>query len=92
MNELPSSRTGGLPPPPGRKSRLIAIGLTVVCGALLALGSCFGLLVGMNSPKKPINTLFTWGMIAGAVAFLAGIVWGIVALVLHLLRSRSQRP
>ncbi len=38
MTELPSFRTVG-PPPPARKSRLVAIALTIFCAALLAGGS-----------------------------------------------------
>lgn len=91
MTELPDFRTVGPPPLPARKSRLIAIALTIFCGALLASGSCFGLIVNINGRSKPINTLLVCGMVAGVVAFLAGIIWAIVALVLHILRSRSQQ-
>ena len=94
MTELPNFRTAGPPPLPARKSRLVAIALTIFCAALLAGGSCFGFIVTLNTNgrSKPINTLFACGMIAGVVAFLAGIIWAIVALVLHVLRSRSQQP
>jgi hypothetical protein len=94
VTELPNFRTVGPPPPPVRKSRLVAILLTISCGALLAGGSCFGFAdtLNFNGPSKPINTLFACGMIAGIVAFLAGIIWAIVALVLHILRSWSQQP
>ena len=94
MTELPNFRTVGPPPPPVRKSRLVAIVLTISCGALLAGGSCFGFAdtLNFNGHSKPINTLFACGMIAGIVAFLAGIIWAIVAFVLHILRSRSQQP
>jgi hypothetical protein len=92
VTELPSFRNVGLPPPPARKSRLVAIALTIFCGALLAGGSCFGFIgtLNINGPSKPINALFGCGIIAGVVAFLAGIIWAIVALVLHILRPRSQ--
>jgi hypothetical protein len=94
VNEPSIFRTVGPPPPPARKSRLLAIVLTISCGALLAGGSCFGFADTLNfsGPSKPINTLFGLGMIAGVVAFLVGIIWAIVALVLHILRSRSQQP
>lgn len=94
MTELPNSLTVGPPPPPARKSRLVAIALTIFCGALLAGGSCFGFIgtLNINGPSKPLNTLFSWGIVAGVVAFLAGIVWAIVALVLHMMRPRSQQP
>jgi hypothetical protein len=87
----PTFRTVGPPPPPVRKSRLVAIVLTIFCGALLAGGSCFGLAINFDGHGKTINTLLVCGMIAGAVAFLAGIIWAIVAIVLHILRSRSQQ-
>jgi hypothetical protein len=89
VTELRIFRTVG-PPPPVRKSRLVAIVLTIFCGALLSGGSCFGLIVNINGPSKTINTLLVCGMIAGVAAFLAGIIWAIVALVLHILRPRSQ--
>ena len=94
MTELPNFRTVGPSPPPARKSRLVAIALTIFCGALLASGSCFGFIntLNINGRSKPINMLFVCGMIAGVVAFLAGIIWAIVALVLHVLRPRSQQP
>lgn len=94
MTELPNFRAVGLPPPPARKSRLVAIALTIFCGALLAGGSCFGFIgtLNINGPSKPINALFGCGIIAGILAFLAGIIWAIVALVLHILRPRSQQP
>ena len=92
MTELPNFRTVGPPPPPARKSRLIAIALTIFCGALLACGSCFGLIVNINGRSKPINTFFVCGMVAGIGAFLAGTIWGIVALVVHILRPRNQQP
>ena len=93
MTELSIFHSVGPPPPPARKSRLLPIVLTISCGALLAGGSCFGFAdtLNFNGPSKPINTLFACGMIAGIVAFLAGIIWAIVALVLHILRSRSQQ-
>jgi hypothetical protein len=92
VTELPNFRTVSSPPPPARKSRLVAIALTIFCGAVLAGGSCFGFIgtLNINGPSKPINALFGCGMIAGVVAFLAGIIWAIVALVLHILRPRSQ--
>jgi hypothetical protein len=89
VTELRIFRTVG-PPPPVRKSRLVAIVLTIFCGALLSGGSCFGLIVNINGLSKTINTLLVCGMIAGVAAFLAGIIWAIVALVLHILRPRSQ--
>jgi hypothetical protein len=94
VTELPNFRAVGPPPPPARKSRLVAIALTIFCAALLAGGSCFGFIVtlNINGRSKPINALFGYGMVAGAVAFLAGIIWAIVALVLHVLRSRRQQP
>ncbi len=85
-------RSVGPPPPPVRKSRLVAIVLTIFCGALLAVGSCFGLAINFSGPSKTTNTLLVCGMIAGVVAFLAGVIWAIVAIVLHVLRSRSQQP
>ena len=92
MTELPNFRNVGLPQPPARKSRLVAVALTIFCGALLAGGSCFGFIgtFNINGPSKPVNALFGFGIIAGVVAFLAGIIWAIVALVLHILRPRSQ--
>ncbi len=94
MTELPNFRIVGPPPPPARKSRFVAVALTIFCGALLAGGSCFGFIgtLNINGHSKSINMLFACGMIAGVVAFLAGVIWAIVALVLHILRSRSQQP
>jgi hypothetical protein len=95
VSELhPSFRTVGHPPAPARKSRLIPIALTIFCGALLAGSSCFGFIdtLNINGRSKPINTLFVCGMVAGIVAFLAGTIWGIVALVVHILRPRGQQP
>jgi hypothetical protein len=70
VTELPNFRTVG-PPPPVRKSRLVAIVLTISCGALLAGGSCFGFADTLNfsGPSKPINTLFACGMIAESLRF-----------------------
>lgn len=94
MTELPNFRPVGPLSPPARKSRLVAIALTIFCGALLAGGSCFGFIgtLNINGPSKPINMLFSWGIVAGVVAFLAGVVWAIVALVLHIMRPRNQKP
>jgi hypothetical protein len=94
VTELPNFRIVGPPPPPARKSRFVAVALTIFCGALLAGGSCFGFIgtLNINGHSKSINMLFACGMIAGVVAFLAGVIWAIVALVLHILRSRSQQP
>jgi len=94
VTELPNFRIVGPPPPPARKSRFVAVALTIFCGALLAGGSCFGFIgtLNINGPSKPINALFGCGIIAGILAFLAGIIWAIVALVLHILRPRSQQP
>jgi hypothetical protein len=94
VTEPPNFRTVRPSPPPDRKSRLVAIALTIFCGAMLASGSCFGLIntFNINGRNKPMNILFVCGMIAGVVAFLAGIIWAIVALVLHVLRPRNQQP
>lgn len=91
MTELPNFPTGGPSAPPARKSRLIAMALTIFCGALLAVTSCFGFIgtLNNNGSNKPLNTMFSWGIVAGIVAFLAGVIWAIVAFVLHVIRHRS---
>jgi hypothetical protein len=90
----PNLRTVGGPPAPARKSRLIPIALTIFCGALLSGGSCFGLIgtLNINGRPKPINILLLCGLVAGIVTFLAGIVWGIVALLMHILRPGKEQP
>lgn len=82
----------GTPPSKPRKSHVIQILLTIACGVVLALGSCFGFIatLNINGPDKPINTAFVIGMAGGAVLFVGGIIWGIVAIIVHFSGSKKD--
>ncbi len=79
------------PSKPG-KSKVVPILLTVVCGLLLAGGSCFGFIntLNFNGHSKPMNTVYAVGLAAGVVAVLAGCIWAIVAFVRFLLRQNKE--
>lgn len=82
----------GTPPSKPRKSRVIQILLTIACGVVLAIGSCFGFIatLNINGPDKPLNAAFVIGMAGGAVLFVGGVIWGVVAIIVHLFSHRQE--
>lgn len=69
---------------------MLPILITIACGGLLELGSCFGIAVTLDTNaghNRLMNTLSVWGLIAGALLFSAGVVWAAVALIVHIIRS-----
>ena len=83
------------PPPPARKrSRVLPILITIACGLVLAVGSCFGDLATLNEGggRQPLNVLFGWGIVTGFVVFVGGIIWALVALAVHIFGSNEEQP
>jgi len=83
------------PPPPARKrSRVLPILITIACGLVLAVGSCFGGFaaekVGGLSSRR--FTVLVWGFVTGALVFVSGIIWGLVAFAVHIFRSKKEQP
>ena len=77
------------PTPP--RSRYWPIGLTILAGALLAVGSCFGFIEGINSKPQLMAAAVT-GIAAGVVLFLAGVILSIIWVVKRLIRGGRERP
>lgn len=71
------------------RSRAFAALVTIACGVLLAGGSCFGDIAngGRANWMKPI---FGLGFVIGVLLTLAGILWGVVAFVLHVFGSKRE--
>ena len=89
MSEHPPFQTLA-PPPPGKPSRVVPIAMTIGCGVLLALGSCFGFVATLQvneGHNKLLNTLSGWGMLVGVVLFVGGSIWAILAIIVHVIRA-----
>ncbi len=83
------------PSPPARKrSRVLPILITIACGLVLAVGSCFGGFATekMGGGRQPLTVLFGWGIVTGVVVFIGGIIWAFVALVVHYLGAKKEQP
>ena len=78
-----------LPPPEqrtGSGGHWLPIVILTAGGMALAISSCFGLLFSFQS-RSWLAQAAVFGFFAGAVAFLAGVVWAIVAFVRRLIRG-----
>ena len=86
-----------LPPVnPRKRSNVRAILITLACGVVLAIGSCFGAVYSLSMNRQTlINKLFMFGLIAGVALFAFGIVWGIMALIISVfyrMRGNKEQP
>ena len=74
-----------------KKSSYRPIGLTILAGALLAGGSCFGFVQSINS-NNPFMAAAVAGFAAGVVLFLAGVILSVIWAVKRLIRGGRERP
>jgi ABC-type antimicrobial peptide transport system permease subunit len=80
--------------PRPRVSHVKQILITLVCGVLLGLGSCFGFLntINFNGPAKTGNTLYVIGFVVGVALVVYAGVWALVAIIIAFLRAvRSEQ-
>jgi hypothetical protein len=80
-------------PLPPKRSAVKPIAITLVCGFLLALGSCFGFLntLNFNGPSNSVSTLFMIGFAAGLVLFLSACVRAVVAMFMYLFKAIKEK-
>jgi len=73
------------PPPqeaPRKASRTRIVVMLLVGGPILAIGGCALFLANMNSSStEAMAGLGAIGFIGGALAFVVGVVWGLVRFV-----------
>lgn len=79
--------------PPPKRSKVKPIAITILCGFLLGLGSCFGFLstFRMSGPSNSVNTLCAIGFGLGLMLFLGGSIWALVALLVHLFSEPKEK-
>jgi hypothetical protein len=71
---------------PPRKTYWRQIGITTVCGVVLAAGSCFGLAQTFMHPSG-FATLSAIGFIAGVITVVVSVIWLLVEVVKSILRG-----
>jgi hypothetical protein len=76
--------------PPG-KSSFRPIAITLLVGALLAGGSCFGFFFQIASYDSQIATLTVAGIMLGAAVFVAGLVLTIIWVVKRVFRGAQEK-
>jgi hypothetical protein len=81
------------PPPPNaprpRASHLKPILITLLCGVLLAAGSCFGFVSTLTSNSSNKQTLFVIGFFAGVLGVISAGVWALAAMIAFFIRAAS---
>jgi hypothetical protein len=81
------------PAPDGPRPRRFAwkqILITLVCGVVLGLGSCFGFLNTLNfggGPTRPGGTLYAIGFAVGLALVIAACLWALVAIIVFFIRA-----
>lgn len=62
--------------------------ITLVCGVLLAGGSCFGFLntMNFNGPSKTGNALFAIGFVVGVALVVSVAVRALYGIIVYLIR------
>lgn len=87
MTTSPPGPTLDTPRP--RASHVKQILITLVCGVLLAVGSCFGFVntLNFNGPAKPGNTLFGIGFFVGAALVVSAGIWALLAILMFFIRA-----
>ena len=84
-----------IPPPSApKRSRVLPILITLACGFLLTLGCCFAGIAteNMGGRSSPLIILFVSGIVIGLLVFIGGMIWGLVALAVHLFGSKKEQP
>jgi hypothetical protein len=76
---------------PQKKSPIMAILITLMCGVFLVGGSCFGLLVGWGSTNR-IFMVFGLGFQLGLIVLLLGMVSAIVWVIAQFIGALSRWP
>jgi len=46
----------------------------------------------MGARRQPLNLLFGGGFVLGVLVFISGIIWGFLALAVHLFGSKKEQP
>lgn len=74
------------------KSKALPILLAVVCGIVLAVGSCFGFLgtLRFNGGSNPWNAAFALGFVIGVAAFLFGCLWAFICFLRLIWRNKER--
>jgi hypothetical protein len=88
---FPAPPTPDVPRP--RRSTWKQILITLVCGVVLGLGSCFGFLSTMSfNENKPSSVAFAIGFVVGVALVLSAGVRALVAIVIAFIRAvRSEQ-
>jgi hypothetical protein len=76
--------------PRPRRSTGKQILITLVCGILLGLGSCFGFLNTLNfggGPTKSGGTLYAIGFVVGLALVVSAILWAVVVIIIAFVRA-----
>ena len=84
-----------IPPPSApKRSQVLPILITIACGFLLTWGCCFAGIAteNMGARRQPLNLLFGGGFVLGVLVFISGMIWGFVALAVHLFGSKKEQP
>jgi hypothetical protein len=77
--------------PRHRKSNWKQILITLVCGILLGLGSCFGFLstLNINGPagSEKTSLVFAIGFVVGVALVVSACMWALIAIVIAFVRA-----
>lgn len=67
----------------------LPIVILIAGGMALAISSCFGLVLSLQS-KSWLAEAAAIGLIGGGAAFFAGILWAVVAFIRRLMKGKSR--